>query len=148
MFTRNLVLFLGILAVIAFLFVAFKSFQGVFKSGAPKVEDANKTEVKEPAPKASPSVLKYNDALVLYKDKRIQLDGECRATPQNLTFKNGTKIMVDNRSAKIRSIKLGSTMSINPWSFKIVTLSSNTLPATWLLDCDGSQNVATVLIQK
>ncbi len=141
-------MFAGILAVIAFLFIVFKSFQGVFKSETPKVEETEKTEVKETTPKTSSSSLKYNDALVLYKDKRIQLDGECRATPSSATFKNGTKIMVDNRSANTRSVKLGSTMSINPWSFKIVTLSANTLPATWLLDCDKSQNVATVLIQK
>ena len=141
-------MFVGIVAVIAFLFIVFKSFEGVFTDSEPKVDETEQTETKTTPKPATSANLKYNDALVLYKDKRIQLDGECRATPSNITFKNGAKVMVDNRSANTRTVKLGSTMSISPWSFKIVTLSSNTLPATWLLDCDGSQNVATVLIQK
>src|SRR5258708_267492 len=98
---------------------------------------------------ASPlATLSYQQALLKYKDARIQLDKTCQATPNNVTYKNGTNIMIDNRAPVARTVKVGSTISIKGWGFKIVKLSSSTLPATWLVDCDTSQNVATILIQK
>ncbi len=92
--------------------------------------------------------ISYTDALVKYKDSRIQLDTNCQANPNNVTYKNNSYIMIDNRSSADRAVKLGSTFSIKAWGFKIVKLSSANLPATWYLDCGNSQNVATVLIQK
>lgn len=97
---------------------------------------------------ASVPSLSYANALIQYKDRRIQLDLSCQASPNNVTYKDGTSIMLDNRSPSTRTVKLGSTYSIKPWGFKIVKLDSATVPATWYMDCDGSQNVATVLIQK
>lgn len=95
--------------------------------------------------------LSYKDALVTYKDRRIQLNnqnGLCQAVPNNVTYKNGTNIMIDNRSPNARTVKLGSTFTIKGYGFKIVNVSSSTLPATWLLDCGAQQNVATILIQR
>jgi len=56
--------------------------------------------------------------------------------------------MIDNRAPVARTVKVGSTFPIKAYGFKIVNLSSATLPATWYVDCDSSQNVATILIQK
>ena len=92
--------------------------------------------------------LSYQQALTKYKDKRIQLDTKCQATPNNVTYKNNTSIMIDNRSPVARTLKIGGVVSVKAWGFKIVNLSSTKLPATWLVDCDKSQNVATILIQK
>ena len=92
--------------------------------------------------------ISYQNALIKYKDARIQLDQSCRASPSNVTFKNNTSIMIDNRASLARTVKVGFTFSIKPYGFKIVNLSSATLPATWYIDCNGSQNVATILIQK
>lgn len=101
---------------------------------------------------ATPSAasLSYAQALAKYKDTRIQLgtDASCNATPNNMTFKNGTTVMIDNRSPKDRTVKLGATYNIKGYGFRIVTLSSSTLPATWLMDCGAQQNVATILLQK
>lgn len=94
------------------------------------------------------STISYQDALARFKDARIQLDSNCQASPNNSTYKNGANIMIDNRSDKTRTVRVGSTFTIQPWGFKIVRLSSATLPATWYVDCDSSQNVATILIQK
>ena len=94
------------------------------------------------------ATISYQNALVQYKDARIQLEGNCQASPDNSTFKNGANIMIDNRSDKTRTVKVGSTFTIKPWGFKIVNLYSPSLPATWYVDCDASQNVATILIQK
>lgn len=94
------------------------------------------------------TVVSYAQALEKYKDARIQLDQNCQATPNIMTFKNNTNIMIDNRASIARTVKVGSTFSIKGYGFKIVKLSSTTLPATWYVDCDKSQNVATILIQK
>lgn len=92
--------------------------------------------------------ISYANALIKYKDTRLQLDKTCQASPNNVTYKNGTNIMIDNRAPVARTVKVGSTFSIKAWGFKIVKISSPTLPATWLVDCGTSQNVATILIQK
>ena len=92
--------------------------------------------------------LSYQDAVVIYKDTRIQFDANCKATPNNVTFKNGTDIMIDNRAPVARTIKIDTNYTVGAYGFKIIKLSSATLPVTWLLDCDKSQNVATILLQK
>lgn len=109
-------------------------------------EDTSEGSVNKNAGAVS---ISYAEALVKYKDTRIQLNNLCQATPNNVTFKNGTDIMIDNRSPVARSVKVGSSFSIKAYGFKIVKLSSPaTLPTTWLVDCDAAQNVATILIQK
>ncbi|MCM2338834.1 MAG: hypothetical protein NDI62_00030 [Burkholderiales bacterium] len=102
------------------------------------------TAAKKPV---TPSI-SYADALVKYKNSRIQLDETCQAIPNNVTYKNNTYVMVDNRSASPRSIKLGADYTVRAYGFRLIKLSSDTLPATFLLDCGNSQNVATILIQK
>ena len=96
--------------------------------------------------------LSYQQALIKYAKARIQLDDQCQAIPNVVTYKNGTNIMLDNRAAATRNIHLGSYFTIKGYGFKIVNLSSSTLPAKLLLDCGTSQandqNVATITIQK
>lgn len=104
------------------------------------------TKTKSTTPVIAP--LSYTEALQKYKTNRLELNQDCRANPINSTYKNNTSIMVDNRSNKTRTVKVGSVFSIEPYGFKIVKLSSGNLPDTWYVDCDGSQNVSTVLIQK
>lgn len=113
------------------------------------VEDTTDPVTGAPVTTGSGAVtLSYQKALVTYKDRRIQLDKACQATPNNVTYKNGTSIMIDNRSPEARTFKLGSTYTIKGYGFRIITLNSSTVPATWLLDCGAGQNAATILIQK
>lgn len=109
------------------------------------IEDisAGSVNAGKPAPTIS-----YAGALAKYKNARIQLDKMCQAVPHNVTYKNGANIMIDNRAPIARTVKIGAEFSIKAWGFKIVKISSAKLPATWLIDCDKSQNVATILIQK
>lgn len=121
-------------------------------------EEVNNTQIavestedlSTPSVRALPGAapLSYTDALVQYKDARLQLDKDCRADLTNSTFKNNSSIMIDNRSDKPRNVKVGSVFPIKPWGFKIVKLSSSTLPTIWYVDCDNSQNVATISIQR
>jgi hypothetical protein len=96
----------------------------------------------------------YADALVKYANTRIQLDmpdikgSACTATPSSVTYKNGTTIMIDNRTPNVVTVKVGVPYTVKGYGFKLINLSSSTLPATWLIDCGSQQNVATILIQK
>lgn len=93
--------------------------------------------------------LSYEEALKKYADRRIQIDNSCQAHPNNVTHKDNTGIMIDNRTAQTKTIKIGTTFTIKPYSFKIVTLPDVYLKSkTILMDCDQYQNVATILIQE
>ncbi len=92
--------------------------------------------------------INYTQALALYKNARIQLDKTCQAKPSAMTFKNNSYLMIDNRAPVDRTVRAGSVFNVKAYGFQIVKLSSEALPATWYVDCDSSQNVATILIQK
>ncbi len=92
----------------------------------------------------------YQDALVKYADRRIQFNDMCQATPNKVTYKDNSGIMLDNRSATTRSIKIGAnTYSVKGYGFRIVTLPDTYRDASqYLVDCGTSQNVATILVQE
>lgn len=97
--------------------------------------------------------ISYADALVKYKDRRLQFTtntGVCAVSkPNSVTYKDNTGIMLDNRSAETMTIKVGDTYTVKPYGFKIVTLQDVYLKAkTVLVDCEKQQNVATILIQE
>lgn len=124
------------------------------KSSVPVVEESTVVDSVEDTTAGSVNTgstaasISYTNALVKYKDARLQLDKNCQASPDQMTFKNGASVMVDNRAAVDRVVKLGSVFTIKAYGFKIVKLSSSTLPAKWYVDCDKSQNVSTITIQK
>jgi len=153
---KNKKIYYGVGALILLVLVLFLFMKGNEKSEFPlDIEDIDVTETGEKVsdkdtsvPKKSEPVLTYAEALAKYKDYRIQLDERCQASPNNVTYKNGASIMIDNRSPLTRTVKVGSVYTIKGYGFKIVKLSSSALPAQWLVDCDKSQNVASILIQK
>ena len=102
-----------------------------------------------PAVGVAPVTISYANALVQYADRRIQLDGTCQARPHQVTYKDNTGIMIDNRSPLTRTITVGTTFTIKPYGFRIVTLPDVYLKnKTLLVDCDGYKNVATILVQE
>lgn len=94
------------------------------------------------------SAISYAEALVKYKDARLQFDVKCQANPSNIAYKNNSSIMIDNHVPVPHVVKIGSPFPVKAYGFKIVKLSSAKLPTILPVDCDKSQNVATVLIQK
>lgn len=104
------------------------------------------------APKTAgvaPVTMSYANALIKYKDARIQIGDQCTVSKlSNLTFKNNTDVMIDNRSSVAHTLKIGSTFSVKGYGFKIINLTTAKVPGTLLVDCDSSQNVTTILIQK
>lgn len=150
---ENKNLWIGIVVIL--IIVAAVAFFSMRKATAPVVSDDTTlvipTEDTTKAPVGtgtSAGTLSYEKALAKYKDTRIQLERTCQATPDKVTFKNGTYMMIDNRAPVTRTVKMGSVFTMKPYSYKIVKLESATLPATWYIDCDKSQNVATILIQR
>lgn len=106
------------------------------------------TTTTKPQATTPAQALAYAEALKKYADRRIQITPTCQVVPNNATYKNGTTIMIDNRSDKTKSVKIGSVYTVGAYGFKIVTLSSSTLPATFYVDCDKQQNSGTITIQK
>lgn len=91
----------------------------------------------------------YADALTKYASRRIQFDARCQASPNQLTEKNGTAIMLDNRANVPRVIAL-DTMKypMLAYGWRVITVSSRTLPHTFLIDCGTSQNVARITVER
>lgn len=112
----------------------------------PKESVQDTTGVTTGTPAAS---ISYANALIKYADRRIQLDKTCQAIPNVVTYKDNTGIMIDNRSPQTRTVKIDQTYTIKPYGFRIVVLPDIYLKSkTILVDCDGSQNVATILVQE
>ena len=93
------------------------------------------------------AVISYASALSKYKGAILELDGSCKANSGNITLKNNTYLMIDNQAPIDRVIKVGSITNIKANSFKLVQIESESAPATLSVDCDQSQNVATVFLQ-
>ncbi len=91
----------------------------------------------------------YSDALKLYGSRRVQFDMYCQAQPASSTYKNGTYLMLDNRSGDPRIISVNKVQyRLEGYGWKIITLTSKTLPVTWTLDCGAAVGVGKILIQK
>jgi outer membrane protein OmpA-like peptidoglycan-associated protein len=118
------------------------------KNEEPKPEDKPATKPAQTQPKpATPS--SYGDAVKQYEGRRFQFNDSCQATPTSMAVKNGTSLMLDNRSNKSKTITFNlKKYTLEAYGYKIVTASNSALPATTFIDCNSSQNVATVNIQK
>lgn len=114
-------------------------------------ETAQKDETRKQSPGSSSSaILSYNEAVLNYEDRRIQFDPNCVVSPGNVVFKRGTKIMLDNRYEKARSVYLdGQKYSLGAYGFKIVTLTTTAqLPHTIKIDCGTGKNNGQILLQQ
>lgn len=153
---NNMWIWVGVVVIVGvIIFLIFKNKNIV----SPNVDQSNNSgTVNEPesvldttgqTTGAVPVSISYANALIQYADRRIQLDTVCQAHPNMVTYKDNTGIMIDNRSPNTRTVKIGTTFTMKPYSFKIVVLPDIYLQAkTILVDCDSSQNVATILVQE
>lgn len=100
------------------------------------------------ATSAKTNTLSYTAAVNAYKDRRIQFDQNCVVTPNNPVFKNGTAVMLDNRSDQKLNIYLDRIQySLYAYGFKIVTLKSAALPHTITIDCGSGRNNGAIVIE-
>lgn len=97
---------------------------------------------------ATTSTKTYTELVKEYEGRRIQFDQYCQANPKNITYKNGTTIMLDNRSGDARTITLaGVKYQLSGYGYALVTLSSQSLPKEMLLSCGSAVNVGKILLQ-
>lgn len=90
----------------------------------------------------------YTDVVKQYSDRRIQFDDNCQATPKDVTYKSGSYVMLDNRSASARTISVaGIKHSLSPYGYKIISVSSSTLPKELWVGCGASVNVGRIWLQ-
>ena len=90
----------------------------------------------------------YEQYVAEYGSHRIQFDANCQMTPVNPVYKNGTSILLDNRSSKALTITLnGKTYSLQAFGYWVVNLSSTTLPQQLHIGCNASPNIGMILLQ-
>lgn len=102
--------------------------------------------LKDKAPEVKP--LSYQEALVKYKEKRIEINDGCMASPNTTSFKNNTNIMIDNISQVPKTLQIGKKVSVSANSFKIINLSSTKLPTKLVVECNGKIGVANISLYK
>ncbi|MDO8495999.1 MAG: hypothetical protein Q7S43_00920 [bacterium] len=91
----------------------------------------------------------YNQLLKDFTGRRVQFDARCQAIPNDLTYKNGTQIMFDNRSGDARWISVGGAeYYLSGYGYKILTLSSKSLPKNLYINCGSAVNVGQILLQR
>ena len=105
-----------------------------------------------PEIKQRPIEVDYAEIIKQYEGRRIQIEN-CVMNPYRVTYKNGTKIMLDNRSPDPLEVLInGQTVRLSDYEYKIITLSSRTLPHTFDVDCttqgQPAYNVAEILLQR
>jgi len=111
----------------------------------------NAPQTSTTTPSAPSGSVAYQQAVVAYKDHRIQFDAACSATPSNMVLKSGTKVMLDNRANVATKIVIdGVTYNIGAYDYKIVTLPTitSTSNKSLLLNCGAKVHVATITLQK
>lgn len=94
------------------------------------------------------STKSYSEFVKEYEGRRIQFDERCQVIPQNPTYKNGTSILLDNRSASVRTVMVGGMKyDLVAYGYRVVTLSSPSLPKELSLSCGSAGNVGVILLQ-
>ena len=84
-----------------------------------------------------------------YAGRRIQFNDSCQATPAAQTYKNGTQVMFDNRGAKATTLTIeGVAYPTSAYTYRLITLSSKTLPHTVIVNCGSQNNVAQITLQQ
>lgn len=115
-------------------------------SSSPSPSSATKPAVKKNTTPISSQ--NYTELVKQYEGRRIQFDDRCQINPQKPTYKNGTSIMLDNRSAQARAVGIGGVKyDLGAYGYRIVTLSSSSLPKELAVTCGSSGNVGSVLLQ-
>lgn len=101
-------------------------------------------EVNIAEQKLSQEPLSYSDFVNFYGDKRIQFDGNCRATPNSSSFNVGDILILDNRSEKVQAVKFVDDLyALPPYHVRIFELKRQGI---FYIDCGSSKNVSEIIV--
>jgi hypothetical protein len=93
--------------------------------------------------------LPYTAAYTKYAGRRIEFSSKCQVSPVKAEFKDGTKVMLDNRGSVSRRIAVGDQAFVIPaYNFAFLTLTAEKLPMTYSVDCGTAAGVASVTVTK
>ena len=92
--------------------------------------------------------LSIDQASKFFSDKQIVFDSNCKPTPDKLTVKNNSAIMIVNQGKNNTTFSLDqTTFSIAAGQYKLTTVSRKTLPATILVGCGADKTAASIIVQ-
>jgi hypothetical protein len=95
--------------------------------------------------------LSYGQALNKFRGGNLmQFDPSCHPQPYpNLSVKNGTQIMFDNRSAKAITLAFDNQkIQLKGYNWIVLALRDSDVPHNVLIDCNAGQNYGSLLLQK
>ena len=119
-----------------------------FSAASSTYGDASSTATSTTTTPPKASSLTYTKAVNAYKDRRIQFDPACTMIPNQISFKNNTTVMLDNRSPSARSVYLDRVeYPLSGFGFKLVTLKKSPLPYTIVVDCGTGRNTGKIILQ-
>src|SRR3989344_1571930 len=120
----------------------------VYPTLSPSSSPAAKAPSK-PGAKASPAPARpYGDLVKEYESRRIQFDSRCQVVPNSPTYKNGSSVMLDNRSSGPVTVKVGNTSySLMGYGYQVINLSSTSLPKELVVSCGSAGDVGKILLQ-
>lgn len=102
-------------------------------------------------PGGTPAVLNlqaYSDLVRQYEGRRIEFDERCQMRPDDVTFKNGTVVMFDNRSPQAKTLKIGKqSYNLPAYGYRFLTMASSNLPLSLNVGCDSVPSVGRLLLQ-
>ncbi|MBI2068910.1 MAG: hypothetical protein HYT67_02315 [Candidatus Yanofskybacteria bacterium] len=126
----------------------FPTGNSVYPTPTPSSSPAAKAPAKSGA-KVSPAPSRpYGDLVKEYEGRRIQFDQRCQVVPNDPTYKNGSSVMLDNRSNNPVTVKVGNTSySLAGYGYQIINLSSTSLPKELVVSCGSAGNVGKILLQ-
>ena len=155
MSNKKLIWLVVVVVVLAIVFIGMRK-GSTINSGVTPTPNPSTTPkvsstpvVKKPVATATPLLGSYSQLVLEYGDRRVQFNNSCYMLPTTPTFKNGSKIMFDNRSSDTRTITIdGTAYTFAGYGYRVVTLSSATLPRTISINCGSLVNAGQITLQK
>ena len=90
----------------------------------------------------------YSELVNQYAGRRVEFDEGCQMRPADVTFKNGTIVMFDNRSPQAKTIKIGNqSYNLPAYGYRFLTMNSQTVPLPLKVGCDNVPDVGRILLQ-
>lgn len=90
----------------------------------------------------------YSDLVKQYEGRRVEFDEMCQMRPNDVTFKNGTVVMFDNRSPQAKTVKISNqSYSLQAYGYRLLTMNSQNLPLSLNVGCDNVPEVGKILLQ-
>ncbi len=95
-----------------------------------------------------PEEVPYAQAVNLFAGRRVQITTNCQLLPAYMVLKNGTNIMIDNRTGEATNIWIdGKEYRLGAFNYKIVYLLKQPLPYTVRIDCGSGKNNGQIILQ-